>query len=138
MPSVYLTSLSMGGRATFIVAAAIPQEFAANMPLSPHRQPYSYVHLAPNISTLPIWMSHGDADLVSTYDMAIQMKYKLQEMGVKLTFNSIEYGKHCCWNRIYENAQAFEWLLNQRRTEYDTVIHQKPWGQIKNIYKTAK
>jgi predicted esterase len=135
---VYLTGLSMGGRGTFIVAAAIPQEFAAIMPLSPHHQPYSYVHLAPNISTLPIWMSHGDADQVSSYDMAIQMKDKLQEIGANVTFNSIEDGKHCCWNRIYENPQAIEWLLNQRRTDYDTVMHQKAWGQIKNIYKTAK
>ena len=135
---VYLTGLSMGGRGTFIVAAAIPQEFAAIMPLSPHHQPYSYVHLAPKISTIPTWISHGDADRISSYDMALQMKKKLQEIGANVTFNSIEGGKHCCWNRIYESPQAIKWLLNQKRTDYDTAIDRKAWGKIKKMYKKAE
>ena len=108
------------------------------MPICPHHQPFSYIHLPPKISTIPIWMSHGDADRVSSYDMAIQMKEILLEIGANVTFNSIEGGKHCCLNRIYKNPQAIEWSLNQRRTDYDTAIHRKAWGQIKNMCKTAE
>ena len=43
---IYLTGLSMGGRGTFIVAAELPNLFAAIMPFSPHHQPYSYVDLS--------------------------------------------------------------------------------------------
>ena len=135
---VYLTGLSMGGRGTFIVAAAIPQEFAAIMPLSPHHQPYSYVHLAPKISTIPTWISHGDADRISSYGMALQMKKKLQENGANVIFNSIEGGKHCCWNRIYESPQAIKWLLNQKRIGYDTAVDRKAWGKIKKMYNKAE
>ena len=135
---VYLTGLSMGGRGTFIVAAAIPQQFAAIMPLSPHHEPFSYVPLAPKISTIPIWMSHGDADKVSSYDIALQMKEELQVNGANITFNSIAGGGHCCWDRIYKNPQAIKWLLNQRRTNNDTAVDRKAWGQIKSNYKPPK
>ena len=50
---IYLTGLSMGGRGTFIVAAGLPQIFAAIMPLSPHHGPFSYVPLAEKVFISP-------------------------------------------------------------------------------------
>ena len=71
----------MGGRGTFIVAAQLPNYFAGLMPLSPHHGPYSYLPLADKVAHLPIWMSHGDIDWTSSYDLAVQMANPLEEEG---------------------------------------------------------
>ena len=63
---IYLTGLSMGGRGTFIVAADLPDTFAAIMPLSPHHGPYSYVSLAKKVKHIPIWMGRGTNDIISS------------------------------------------------------------------------
>ena len=129
---VYLTGLSMGGRGTFIVAAEIPRQFAAIMPLSPHHGPYSYIHLAPKISDIPIWMSHGDKDTISSYEMALEMKDELQELGAEITFNTITGGRHCCWREIYSNPQVIRWLLSRKKIASVNNIEEKSWGHIKN------
>ena len=70
---IYLTGLSMGGRGTFIVAAKHPDTFAALMSLSPHHGPFSYLPLAEKIKDIPIWMSHGNIDKISSYGLAKKM-----------------------------------------------------------------
>ena len=129
---IYLTGLSMGGRGTFITAAAIPEMFAAIMPLSPHHQPYSYIPLAERISDIPIWMSHGDQDKISSYRMAYQMKEELEKYGADVNFNTVIGGQHCCWHSIYENPKVIEWLLSKKRESHKTMVENKPWGFIKN------
>jgi predicted esterase len=135
---VYLTGLSMGGRGTFIVAASIPEQFAAIMPLSPHHQPFSYVPLAPKISSLPVWMSHGDVDEVSSYGMAVAMKDALEQAGTKITFHTIVGGRHCCWERIYGNPDVIKWLLDHKRSNDNTAVYQRPWGGIKNDFLRSR
>lgn len=130
---VYLTGLSMGGRGTFIVASEIPDQFAALMPLSPHHEPYSYVDLAARVAHLPVWLSHGDADMISSYKMAWYMNQALEEEGCNVLFQTIKGGGHCCWEHIYSNPEAIEWLLSHTRNlDSETVIHLKSWGRLKS------
>ena len=70
---IYLTGLSMGGRGTFIVAAELPDLFAAIMPLSPHHTPYSYLNLASKVSHLPIFLHHSTNDKTSKFSVAEKM-----------------------------------------------------------------
>jgi len=112
---VYLTGLSMGGRGTFIVAAGLPDYFAAIMPLSPHHTPYSYVPLAEEVAHLPIWMSHGDADGISSYQMAVQMAQELQNLGAEIEFHTVIDGEHQGWFSIYSDPVAMEWILSHVR-----------------------
>ena len=135
---IYLTGLSMGGRGTFITAAAIPEMFAAIMPLSPHHQPYSYVSLAEKISSIPIWISHGDQDKISSYQMAYQMKNELKKYGADITFNTITDGRHCCWHSIYEDPEVIKWLLSKTRETNKTIVKSESWGFIKNDFMRAK
>ena len=112
---VYLTGLSMGGRGTFIVAAELPNYFAAIMPLSPHHTPYSYVPLAEDVDHLPIWLSHGDSDSVSSYDMAADMAQELQRLGAEIEFHTVIDGEHQGWFSIYSDPVAMEWMLSHVR-----------------------
>ena len=134
---IYLTGLSMGGRGTFIVAASLPDLFAALMPLSPHHAPHSYIPLAPQIAHLPIWISHGDADRVSKFDSAKKMFQTLKNAGSPVHFSAISGGTHCCWEKIYGNKTTMEWFLNQRNTR-STAVKTKTWGLIKSQNNTSE
>ena len=105
----------MGGRGTFIVAAELPDYFAAIMPLSPHHAPYSYVHLAEDVAHLPIWLSHGDADSVSSYEMAVEMAQELQDLAAEIEFHTVIDGEHEGWFSIYSDPVAMEWILSHVR-----------------------
>ena len=70
---IYLTGLSMGGRGSFIVAADLPETFAAIMPLSPHHGPYSYVPLAKKVKEM----------LVST--LARMLRAKKRSLKMRIT-----------------------------------------------------
>lgn len=108
---IYLTGLSMGGRGTFIVAADLPDTFAAIMPLSPHHGPYSYVSLANKVKHIPIWMSHGKNDAISSYSMAQKMADSLEANGANIKFESPNSG-HWGWESIYSKASNINWLLS--------------------------
>jgi len=112
---VYLTGLSMGGRGTFIVAAALPDYFAAIMPLTPHHEPYSYLPLAEDIAHLPVWMSHGTNDSTSSYDMAAQMAENLTNLGAEIEFQTVVGGEHGGWFTIYSDPEVMEWMLSHTR-----------------------
>ena len=112
---VYLTGLSMGGRGTFIVASALPDYFAAIMPLSPHHEPYSYLPLASDVAHLPIWMSHGTSDNTSSFEMAEQMAGSLIELGAEIEFHPVVGGDHGGWFAIYSNHSTMEWMLSHVR-----------------------
>ena len=62
------------------MAAALPDYFAAIMPLTPHHEPYSYLPLAEDVAHLPVWMTHGTNDSTS-YSMAAQMAENLTNLG---------------------------------------------------------
>ena len=112
---VYLTGLSMGGRGSFIVAAALPDYFAAIMPLSPHHEPYSYLPLAEDVAHLPVWMSHGTNDSTSSYDMAAQMAENLTNLGAEIEFQTVVGGEHGGWFAIYSDPEIMQWMLSHTR-----------------------
>ena len=109
---IYLTGLSMGGRGTYIVAADLQDTFAAIMPLSSHDTPYSYVDLAPKLNDIPMWIFHGDADMVSSYAMAVEMVSVLEKHNSKVRFTSIQGGRHGGWKEIYNTLEHMQWLLS--------------------------
>jgi|TARA_B100001741_G_C16508008_1_gene578209 predicted esterase len=111
---IYLTGLSMGGRGSFIVAADLPETFAAIMPLSPHHGPYSYVPLAKKVKDIPVWMSHGQYDNVSSYYMAKEMADSLTLYGAEIIFKTLSIG-HWGWNQIYSDSDIIEWLMSWKK-----------------------
>ena len=100
---IYLTGLSMGGRGTFIVAAGLPQIFAAIMPLSPHHGPFSYVPLAEKVSHIPTWLHHSTNDKTSKFSVAKEMADQLNSINSNFVFNIGDFG-HSGWReQIYSN-----------------------------------
>ena len=111
---IYLTGLSMGGRGTFIVAAELPNLFAAIMPLSPHHTPYSYLSLANEFSNLPIFLHHSINDKTSKFSTAEKMSVELKKINDNVIFDVGEFG-HSGWNKIYKNPKNINWLLSWKK-----------------------
>ena len=110
---IYLTGISMGGRGTFIVAAENTDLFSALMPISPHHEPYSYLELANKVKDIPVLISHGDADDISSFEIATQMAEKLKSLNAEIIFKSIEEGDHFIYDQIYSDSLSISWLMNK-------------------------
>ena len=111
---IYLTGLSMGGRGTFIVAAELPDLFAAIMPLSPHHTPYPYLNLSSKVSHLPIFLHHSTNDKTSKFSVAEKMSEELKKLNANMVFDVGEFG-HSGWNKIYKNPDNINWLLSWKK-----------------------
>ena len=111
---IYLTGLSMGGRGTFIVAAELPDLFAAIMPLSPHHTPYSYLNLASKVSHLPIFLHHSRNDKTSKFSVAEKMSDELKKLNANMLFDIGNFG-HYGWNKIYKNPENINWLISWKK-----------------------
>lgn len=113
---IYLTGLSMGGRGTFIVAAELPDLFAAIMPLSPHHTPYSYLNLASKVSHLPIFLHHSRNDKTSKFSVAEKMSDELKKLNANMLFDIGNFG-HYGWNKIYKNPENINWLISWKKSK---------------------
>ena len=113
---IYLTGLSMGGRGTFIVAAELPDLFAAIMPLSPHHTPYSYLNLASKVSHLPIFLHHSTIDKTSKFSVAEKMSDELKKLNANMLFDIGNFG-HYGWNKIYKNPENINWLISWKKSK---------------------
>ena len=111
---IYLTGISMGGRGTFIVAAELPDLFAAIMPLSPHHQPYYYHHLHSKVSHLPIFFHHSTNDKTSKFFVALKMSDELKKLNANMVFDVGHFG-HSGWDKIYKNPENINWLLSWKK-----------------------
>lgn len=112
---IYLTGLSMGGRGTFIVCSELPHLFAAIMILSPHDEPYDYTLVANNLPKIPMLLSHGTNDMISSYNVSYTMYSVLKSKGHNIMFESLNTS-HCCWFELYyRNSEKMKWLLSNKR-----------------------
>lgn len=107
---IYLTGVSMGGLATWKVAAVDPSRFAAILPIS--AQPFPPASGVPlkNLSTLAI-VGDGDTPaIVGSHAMVDSIN------AVGGSAQLIQGpGGHGVWIPCYANPQIYQWLLAQRR-----------------------
>lgn len=111
MNRVYLTGLSMGGAGTWSMATRYPERFAAIVPICGHGQ----LWLAQErLSTMPIWVFHGDADSIVPVERSQEMVDALREnSSVKFTvYPGVD---HDSWTQTYNNPELYDWLLSHRR-----------------------
>ena len=113
---IYLTGLSMGGRGTFIVAAQLPNLFAAIMPFSPHHQPYSYVDLSEKIKHIPTYLHHSKNDKTSKFSVAELAYNELSKINNNVEFNIGNSG-HSGWGKLYADKEIINWLLSWKKNK---------------------
>lgn len=109
---VYLTGLSMGGRGSWALAAKMPKQFAAVIPICGGGRPST----AAKLVDVPIWAFHGDADRVVPVSETTRMVEAIKKEGGEKVKMTIYPGvHHNSWAETYANPEIYQWLLQQKR-----------------------
>lgn len=108
---VYVTGISMGGLATWRLAADYPDRFAAIVPICGRTDPSR----AARISKLPIWVFHGALDPIVPPENSTEMVAALKAAGSNVKFTLYPDAGHDCWTETYNNPELYQWLLEQKR-----------------------
>ncbi len=108
---IYLTGLSMGGSATWSLAAARPGRFAAIVPVSGVGDPAD----AKKLAALPIWVFHGAKDTIISVQWSRQMVAAIRAAGGNVQYTEFPDAHHNIWSKTYNNSKLYKWLLAQKR-----------------------
>ncbi len=104
----YVTGLSLGGYATYALAAANPGRFAAIAPISGG----GHMILAWGVGKTPAYVVHGDADSTVPVEEDRRMVGYLKSMGDEVQYTEVKGGGHDVWSDVYSGDELYAWLLN--------------------------
>lgn len=108
---IYLTGLSMGGFATWEMACARPDIFAAIVPIC-GAAPLEFLS---NIKNLPTWAFHGAEDQNVSVQGSRDAIRRLKEFGATPQYKEFPQAGHNCWDSAYATPNLYKWLLQQKR-----------------------
>jgi predicted peptidase len=108
---VYLTGLSMGGMGTWSIATAMPDRFAAIVPICGRGDPKQ----AEKLKDLPIWCFHGDEDKSVNVSGSRDMIEAIKTAGGKPKYTEYPGVPHNSWDKAYGTDELYEWLLKQAK-----------------------
>jgi predicted peptidase len=106
---VYLTGLSMGGFGTWSMAEALPEKWAAIVPICGGGDPKT----AEKIKNIPCWIFHGDADNAVKVERSREIKKALEAAGGKPNYTEYPGVGHNSWDKAYATKDLYEWMLKQ-------------------------
>lgn len=126
---VYLAGLSLGGNGVLRLAYEQPGRFAAVVPVCPFVGPFrglapiaavppdgdSYAALATRIAGLPVWLIHGDADVVVPVEHSRNLAAALKAVGAAVTYKELAGVNHNAWDPGFGDEALPPWLFQQRR-----------------------
>ena len=112
---IYVTGLSMGGFATWELAAFKPNRFAAIAPICGGGEPY----WTRRFKHLPTWAFHGARDTGVPVERTQEMIDALTKNGGTPKLTIYPEAEHDSWTETYNNPEFYEWLLAQKRVDID-------------------
>lgn len=107
----YLSGLSMGGMGTWSIAMAMPDRFAAIVPICGRGD----VKTAEKIKDLPCWAFHGDADTSVNVSGSRDMIEAIKKAGGSPKYTEYPKVGHNSWDMAYGTDELYEWLLKQKK-----------------------
>jgi predicted peptidase len=129
----YLTGLSMGGNGAWSLAFRHPERFAALLVVCGFVETFtgttSGVHYPPivadgrdpfatiakQVSRMPVWIFHGEADATVPVAISRRMAAALEAIGADVQYTELPGIGHNAWDNAYDRAEVFTWLFRQRR-----------------------
>lgn len=110
---IYVTGLSMGGFATWELAAFTPNRFAAIAPICGGGEQY----WTKRFKHLPVWAFHGAKDKGVPLERTQEMIDALTKNGGTPKLTIYPEAEHDSWTETYNNPEFYEWLLAQKRKQ---------------------
>ena len=105
---LYLTGVSMGGNATYALAAKYPTEFAAIAPVGG----IGDVRRAKTIARVPAWIWHGETDKTVAVDKARKMVKALNGAGAAaVKYTELPNVGEDAWDQAYAGDALWTWFL---------------------------
>lgn len=83
--------------------------------LAPASSQDPYVYVARLVSTLRIWVFHGDADKSVSVEESRNMVKALKAIGANAQYREFPGVDHNAWDPAYDRADLIEWMLKQSR-----------------------
>jgi len=106
---VYLSGISLGGRAVWSVAAARPDLFAAIAPVSG----WGKEEEAEATAQIPAWIFHGEKDPLIWPSAAEKMHAAREAAGGNAELTIIPGAGHTIWDDVFAEDDLYEWFLGQ-------------------------
>lgn len=111
---IYVSGLSMGGYATWSVLERYGDVFAAGAPICGWGNYYA----AQELSKIPIWIYHGDADPTVSYSASQEMYNAISRAGSKMIHLTTLYGVgHNAWDYALTDRNLFCWMFAQSKSK---------------------
>jgi len=111
----YLTGLSMGGFGTWSLAAAMPDKWAAIVPICGGVRGKSVDEVAAKIKDIPTWVFHGDKDPTVPVQMSRDMVEALKKAGGHPKYTEYPGVPHNSWDKAYDTDELYDWLLKHSK-----------------------
>lgn len=108
---IYMTGLSMGGYGTWYMGGLYPKTFAAIAPVCGGGN----LIVGQQLTSTPIWAFHGDKDEVVPLEESERMVKVVKKTGGKAKLTVYKGVGHNSWDKAYDNAKLYEWLLSHKR-----------------------
>jgi predicted peptidase len=105
----YLSGLSMGGMGTWSIATAMPEKWAAIVPICGRGD----ASKADKLKDLPIWCFHGDNDTSVNVSGSRDMIEAIKKAGGSPKYTEYPGVGHNSWDKAYATDELYEWMLKQ-------------------------
>ena len=107
----YLTGVSMGGHAVWVVLVRRPGFFAAAFPVCAGGDPKTVTTAA---AKYPVWAFHSDDDNLVPVSGARELVKAWREHGGTAKYTEYTGLKHGSWKKAYTEMELYDWLVDQR------------------------
>lgn len=110
---VYVCGMSLGGYGTFEFAAKYPDKIAAAVAICGGGNPKD----AYNLSTIPLWIIHGDKDFIVPLSESKKMVTAIQTCNpdADITFTIVKGGNHGSVESYFREDKIYEWMLSHSK-----------------------
>ncbi len=108
----YIMGLSMGGMGTMEAVSRNPKMFAAASPICGGAD-LSYV--AKYAKRVPLWVHHGDVDIVVPVRHSRELVKAVQDQGVEIKYSEYPKVNHNSWDNAFKQPDLLSWIFSHRK-----------------------
>ena len=132
----YLSGLSIGGAATWRLACAYPEQWAAIAPVCGWGEPGDL----PALRDVPVWCVHGARDEVVPVSDSREMVQALERLKCRFRYDELPGWGHNSWDWIYDRGrkqdQLADWLLRFQKPEpAPAIMKPRREGNFFDLFK---